>query len=111
MWPHIFQFSRFYSIIVLNTFAKQLPQSETPLNPGVNHENGISILEALSATGLRSIRYAKEVKGVKEIIANDISSKAVEDIRRNVCDNGVNDLVVPSHDDATYLFDFLKKNF
>ncbi|KAJ3644543.1 hypothetical protein Zmor_022268 [Zophobas morio] len=97
------EFNRDLSIIVLNTFAKQLPQSETPLNPGVKHENGISILEALSATGLRSIRYAKEVKGVKEIIANDISSKAVEDIRRNVCDNGVNDLVVPSHDDATML--------
>ena len=44
---------------------------------------GIKILEALAATGLRSIRYAKEVPDVEQVIANDISSIAVENIRRN----------------------------
>lgn len=64
-------------------------------------ENGISILEALSATGLRSIRYAKEIPGVKEIVANDISHKAVEDIKRNISENNVADIVLSSHSDAT----------
>lgn len=67
---------------------------------GVNYLNGISILEALSATGLRSIRYAKEIAGVKEIIANDISSRAVNDIKNNVIYNGVENLVEPSQNDA-----------
>lgn len=64
---------------------------------------GITILEALSATGLRSIRYAKEVEGVQRIVANDISAKAVESIRQNVLHNGVESLVTPHQEDATLL--------
>lgn len=57
-------------------------------------------MEALSASGLRSIRYAKEVPGVREIIANDISEKAVASIRGNIAHNGVEHLVTTSHEDA-----------
>ncbi|TBU35890.1 N2,N2-dimethylguanosine tRNA methyltransferase [Dichomitus squalens] len=42
------------------------------------------ILEALSATGLRSIRYANEIPLVKYVIANDLSPAAVEAMRRNI---------------------------
>ncbi|CED83675.1 -dimethylguanosine trna methyltransferase [Phaffia rhodozyma] len=45
------------------------------------------ILEALSATGLRAIRYAKEIPGVKYVIANDFSPTAVEAMKRNVSYN------------------------
>lgn len=64
---------------------------------------GITILEALSATGLRSIRYAKEVEGIGQIVANDISATAVDSIRQNVLHNGVENLVMPHHEDATLL--------
>lgn len=60
----------------------------------------VRILEALSATGLRSIRYAKEVSGVDEIIANDLMPEAVGMIRRNVALNGVESIVVPNEADA-----------
>lgn len=60
----------------------------------------VKILEALSATGLRSIRYAKEVEGVDEIIANDLMAEAVEMITRNVKNNGVEHLVTPNKADA-----------
>jgi tRNA (guanine26-N2/guanine27-N2)-dimethyltransferase len=63
-------------------------------------QDGLTILEALSASGLRSIRYAKEVPGVREIIANDLSDVAVSSIRDNVVHNGVEHLVTTSHDDA-----------
>ncbi|GAA5841022.1 hypothetical protein JCM3766R1_006639 [Sporobolomyces carnicolor] len=43
-----------------------------------------SLLEALSATGLRAIRYAKEIPLLKYVVANDLSASAVEDIRRNI---------------------------
>nr|GAT58654.1 predicted protein [Mycena chlorophos] len=49
----------------------------------------IVILEALSATGLRSIRYAKEIPYVSRVIANDLSPAAAEAIRRNVAVNGL----------------------
>lgn len=42
------------------------------------------MLEALSATGLRAIRYAKEIPGVKYVIANDLSPTAAAAMRRNV---------------------------
>lgn len=60
----------------------------------------MKILEALSATGLRSIRYAKEVDNVEQIIANDLSKEAVEMIGRNVKNNNVEDIVIPNFADA-----------
>ncbi|POY73132.1 hypothetical protein BMF94_3825 [Rhodotorula taiwanensis] len=48
-----------------------------------------SLLEALSATGLRAIRYAKELPLLRYVIANDLSASAVEDIRRNIAYNGL----------------------
>ena len=35
--------------------------------------DGITILDALSASGLRTIRFSKELKDVKKVFANDIS--------------------------------------
>lgn len=64
-------------------------------------QDGIVILEALSATGLRSVRYAKEVPGIKEVIANDISIAAVESIKKNIEYNNVAKLVSTSHNDAS----------
>ncbi|SCV00253.1 LAME_0G08526g1_1 [Lachancea meyersii CBS 8951] len=63
----------------------------------------IRILEALSATGLRAIRYAHEIPHVKEIVANDLLPAAVEAIQRNVDHNGVGHLVKPNIDDANVL--------
>ncbi|XP_022193109.2 probable tRNA (guanine(26)-N(2))-dimethyltransferase [Nilaparvata lugens] len=68
--------------------------------PGEKYEDGIKILEALSASGLRSIRYAKEVPGVEQIFANDISHAAVESIKKNVACNNVEHLVTTSNVNA-----------
>ena len=63
----------------------------------------IKILEALSATGLRAIRYAHEIPNVKEVIANDLLPEAVEAIQRNVDYNDVGHIVKPNIDDANVL--------
>jgi len=47
------------------------------------------VIEALSATGLRSIRYAQELPEAGVILANDYSKDAVEAMRQNVIYNGV----------------------
>ncbi|KAI6028745.1 tRNA methyltransferase [Pisolithus orientalis] len=47
------------------------------------------LLEALSATGLRSIRYAKEIPLVRFVVANDLSESATAAMRRNVDLNGL----------------------
>ncbi|KAK6097969.1 RNA methyltransferase tRNA(m5U54)methyltransferase [Batrachochytrium dendrobatidis] len=59
-----------------------------------------NILEALSATGLRSIRYAKEIEHASEIIANDLLDAAVESIKRNVIHNKVENIVQSHKGDA-----------
>ncbi|XP_056643380.1 tRNA (guanine(26)-N(2))-dimethyltransferase [Diorhabda sublineata] len=111
------EFNRDLSISVISTFAKEYfiekkgKEKEFVLNPnefeirtaGDKYEDGLYILEALSATGLRSIRYAKEIPGVREIVANDFSAKAVEDIKNNVRFNDIEHLVTPNHEDATIL--------
>lgn len=63
----------------------------------------ITILEALSATGLRSIRYAQEVNHIDEIIANDWSREAVKQIDRNIEHNKVQHLVKSSMSCASAL--------
>ena len=53
---------------------------------------GMRILEALAASGLRSMRYANEVTqgvGIEEIVMNDLESSAVENMRRNLSFNGL----------------------
>ncbi|XP_062891947.1 tRNA (guanine(26)-N(2))-dimethyltransferase [Mobula hypostoma] len=70
---------------------------------GEKCEGGIRILEGLAASGLRSIRFAKEVPGIHSIIANDFSSKAVELMQRNIELNGVGHMVTASLADASML--------
>ncbi|KZS99220.1 N2,N2-dimethylguanosine tRNA methyltransferase [Sistotremastrum niveocremeum HHB9708] len=60
------------------------------------HPYKFTVLEALSATGLRAIRYAKEIPLLRYVVANDLSSSAVEVMRRNVRINGLS-----SPDDAS----------
>ena len=58
------------------------------------------ILDALSATGLRALRYAKEIPMASSITANDLSSAATGSIKLNVQHNGVEDIVKPTTGDA-----------
>ncbi|KAI4375173.1 hypothetical protein MLD38_013077 [Melastoma candidum] len=46
------------------------------------------VLEALSASGLRSLRYAREVDGVGQVVALDNDKASVEACRRNIKFNG-----------------------
>lgn len=58
-------------------------------------------MEALSATGLRSVRYAKEIPNVASIVANDIEADAVKLIAQNIQDNlGQDPKIVANHADA-----------
>ncbi|XP_055595180.1 tRNA (guanine(26)-N(2))-dimethyltransferase [Uranotaenia lowii] len=114
------EFNRDLSICVLATFSRiyqkeklQLAQKRArngdppvevvPLVAGEKCEKGLRILEALAATGLRSVRYANEIPGVKEIVANDYSKSAVESIEENVQHNKLEHLITPSFNNAMTL--------
>ncbi|KAH0826983.1 N2,N2-dimethylguanosine tRNA methyltransferase [Lanmaoa asiatica] len=70
---------------------------ENTSRPRVYHPHKFVLLEALSATGLRSIRYAKEIPLVRFVIANDLSPSATAAMKRNVEINGLG----PSEEEIT----------
>ncbi|NXB94356.1 TRM1 dimethyltransferase, partial [Vidua chalybeata] len=64
---------------------------------------GLRVLEALAASGLRSVRFALEVPGLGAVVASDCSLRATELMARNVARNGVGGLVTPRLADARML--------
>lgn len=48
---------------------------------------GIDILDALAASGLRSMRYWKEIPGVRHVTVNDLEAAAVERAQANLVEN------------------------
>lgn len=99
------QFNRDLSISVISTFLQQYQVSQKRGAP-------TTIFEGLSATGLRSIRYALELPNVR-IIANDLDTLAVDSIRRNIERAAaehpeIRDIVQPSVGDANSVMHSLK---
>ncbi|ETN42814.1 N2,N2-dimethylguanosine tRNA methyltransferase [Cyphellophora europaea CBS 101466] len=75
------------------TAPKPMPGNEQMQTP-------FTILDALSATGLRALRYAKEIPFATNIIANDLSKDAVQSIEVNIDHNKVSDRVYSNVGDA-----------
>jgi tRNA (guanine26-N2/guanine27-N2)-dimethyltransferase len=68
-----------------------------PFNPT------FKILDALSASGLRALRYAHELPFPLKVTANDLSASAAEAIKANITHNGLDDRVKVTNDDALAL--------
>ena len=72
-----------------------------------------TILDALSATGLRALRYAAELPSTN-VVANDLSPSALESMKINIQYNELEKLIRPNHGDArAYMYnqiDILRSN-
>ena len=77
------QFNRDMSSAILKAYRQLCSKQE------------MNVFEGLSATGLRSIRYAKEVEGISTVWANDLDVRAFESIKLNAVENGVQEIVKP----------------
>ena len=73
---------------------------ETKDNTTTPKPPSFRILDALSATGLRALRYAKEIPMATSITANDLSHSASASIKLNVEYNRVSDKVIANTGDA-----------
>lgn len=76
------RFNRDISVLALSVFAKE--------KKNVGHD--LVIADVLSATGIRAVRYAKEIDFLNssdQIIANDINPSAVKLIEKNVVANNI----------------------
>ena len=68
--------------------------------PSGQPEVKFNILDALSASGLRALRYAQELPFVTSVTANDLSPKAVQAIKLNIKHNQLADKVNASTGNA-----------
>jgi tRNA (guanine26-N2/guanine27-N2)-dimethyltransferase len=59
--------------------------------------------EPLSGCGVRGIRLAREVEGIRKVVVNDISSEAAGLAESNVNMNGLTDKVLVCNKDANFL--------
>jgi tRNA (guanine26-N2/guanine27-N2)-dimethyltransferase len=96
------QFNRDISVLGIRAWsqlfeAEPRNQRYVPKDPS---EPYIDVIEALSASGLRAVRYGLEIPRVRSVLANDFSESAVDAIRRNVTFCGVEGTVHAHEGDA-----------
>eukprot|EP01112_Ceratiomyxa_fruticulosa_P010033 TRINITY_DN2633_c0_g1_i4.p1 TRINITY_DN2633_c0_g1~~TRINITY_DN2633_c0_g1_i4.p1 ORF type:complete len:677 (+),score=149.49 TRINITY_DN2633_c0_g1_i4:1310-3340(+) len=90
------EYNRDLSIAVISDYILSQSQENR------KRKGPIRILEALAATGLRSIRYAKELPDPKVIISNDIDQNAVDSIKLNAEYNKIPaEIIIPNQGDAS----------
>ncbi|KAI3332084.1 N2,N2-dimethylguanosine tRNA methyltransferase [Xylariaceae sp. AK1471] len=82
------------------TATKSESKSEDAAQRNAPHAPKFTILDALSASGLRALRYAQELPFVTSVTANDLTPSAVEAIRRNAEHNGVESKINATLGDA-----------
>ncbi|OAG29296.1 tRNA (guanine26-N2/guanine27-N2)-dimethyltransferase [Nematocida displodere] len=71
------KFNRTMTIRILNEYIRQTGKESA------------KVLECMSASGLRGIRYCKELSGKNHIVFNDISKSSCLDIVSNCKNNGI----------------------
>lgn len=64
----------------------------------VNHE--ISICEPLTSQGIRGLRFATEIEGVKKILISDINERAYNLAKHNIKHNKLEEKITLKHKDA-----------
>jgi len=63
----------------------------------------ITICDALAASGIRGLRYAKEISGIKKVTLNDKNPLAVKLIRKNIKENKLLKKCLAKNEDANIL--------
>lgn len=76
------------------------PERSSETRAASSRPTPFTILDALSATGLRAFRYAKEIPFATNIVANDLSPEAVQSIELNIDHNQVKGKVHSNLGDA-----------
>lgn len=112
-YNHIQQFNRDMSVMAIKAWLKWYNENkaaklnkkrklDTNNSTAVKEEQPkfVRILEALSASGLRALRYGHEIPQVSKIVANDLLPEAVESINRSAKYNNLENLVVGHQGDA-----------
>ncbi|KAI5950906.1 TRM1 [Candida jiufengensis] len=105
------QFNRDLSTLSIIAYDEMRRDTYSKKNNKRRKLHNLNILEALSASGLRSCRYGLEIPNVQKIIANDLSKDAVAAIDRNIQHNHIQHKVESNEDDAIKFMGSTNKKF
>jgi tRNA (guanine26-N2/guanine27-N2)-dimethyltransferase len=97
--------NRDLSILMIALYQERLQQRHQEKLEKRNYSDkmppyeGIRILDALAASGLRSMRYIQEIENVQHVTINDLEEAAVERAHQNVKENNLQDKLASSLQD------------
>ncbi|KAJ5468704.1 tRNA (guanine(26)-N(2))-dimethyltransferase [Penicillium sp. IBT 31633x] len=87
---------------VTNAPAEQEPQPNA--QPEQPPAPSFTVLDALSATGLRALRYASELPFVTKVVANDLSASAINSMKTNIEYNEIQTIQPNLADARVYMY-------
>ena len=93
----VMELNRDLSVLAIKTYQKEL-----------GHE--ISICDAFGGSGIRGVRYAKEIDDVSKVVISDINPLAIQYAKENVATNNLNNVKV-CEEDANILLRKCKGKF
>jgi tRNA (guanine26-N2/guanine27-N2)-dimethyltransferase len=109
-YNHAQVINRDISIAMIQAYVNHKKQGLYPRTRKMDSFEPVRILEALSASGIRAIRYHKEIDGVQCVVANDVDPVAVEMIQKNLELNDIPDgSVITSCSDAITLLEDVRR--
>ncbi|MDY6771346.1 MAG: tRNA (guanine(10)-N(2))-dimethyltransferase [Candidatus Nanohaloarchaea archaeon] len=73
------------------------------------HDLDVNVLDAFGGTGIRGLRYRREVSGLEAVTVNDINPSAADNVRRNMELNGLSDIEVTEQDANLLMTDRRKR--
>lgn len=86
----VMELNRDFAVLALQAYQRK-----------INHE--ICVCEPLASCGVRGVRFAAEVKGVKHVVMGDINEKAVQLTDYNIRRNRLSERISIRHEDANSL--------
>lgn len=86
----VMEFNRDLTVLAFQAFQRMLKRK-------------ITICDPLTGTGIRSIRFAAEIEGIKKIVSGDINQRSANLAAYNIKLNGLQKKVIIKHKDANRL--------
>jgi tRNA (guanine26-N2/guanine27-N2)-dimethyltransferase len=86
----VMEFNRDLSVLAFQAYQRMVDRE-------------ITICEPLTATGIRALRFASEIHGVKEVVSGDINLHSAQLATHNIALNSLQDRMSVEHKDANRL--------
>lgn len=81
----VMELNRDLSVLAFNQFQSKI-------------DSDLNICDAFGGSGIRGIRYSKEVKNTQSVVINDVNPRAVAMARKNAQENGLDNITVCEKD-------------